>query len=319
MKTVAEHHGVQSRTLRRVYKKHISGFQQWPQRDHAQEYLLYPENLGPDLSIDEVSLSRGELYTIVSNKQAKGRSGAIVAVIEGTRVDDLVARLASLPEALRAGVRQVSMDMAANMKAAVRKVFPEAAIVTDRFHVAQLVHECVQQVRIGLRRGEMEAENAAIKRARAEGRRYVAQEHVNGDTPKQLLARMRTALYQPKKKWKANQRLRMSIAFDHYPDLASAYEHAQQLRDIYEASDKATAVERFKTWISASHKYYDEVFGTAARTITHHLNSITRFFDHRATNASAESLNAKIKLFRAIQKGVTDIPFFLFRIEKLFA
>lgn len=121
-----------ARTLRRVYKEHISGYQQWPQRDHAQEYLLYPENLGPDLSIDEVSLSRGELYTIVSNKQAKGRRGAIVAVIEGTRMDDLVARLEKMPEAQRAGVRQVSMDMAANMKAAVRKVFPEASIVTDR-------------------------------------------------------------------------------------------------------------------------------------------------------------------------------------------
>lgn len=308
-----------ARTLRRVYKEHISGYQHWPQRDHAQEYLLYPENLGPDLSIDEVSLSRGELYTIVSNKQAKGRSGAIVAVIEGTRMDDLVARLEKMPETLRAGVRQVSMDMAANMKAAVRKVFPEASIVTDRFHVAQLVHECVQQVRIGLRRNEMEAENAAIKQAKADGRRYVPQELANGDTPKQLLARMRSALYQPKKTWKANQRIRMNIAFDRYPDLASAYEHAQRLRDIYEVTDKIRAVERFDAWIAASHKYYDEVFGTAARSITHHLDSITRFFDHRATNASAESLNAKIKLFRAIQKGVTDIPFFLFRLEKLFA
>jgi transposase len=60
-------------------------------------------------------------------------------------------------------------------------------------------------------------------------------------------------------------------------------------------------------------------FGTTARSITHHLDSITRFLDHRATNASAESLNANMKLFRAIQKGVTDIAFFLFGLEKLFA
>ncbi|HEX9601116.1 MAG TPA: DDE transposase, partial [Mariniflexile sp.] len=37
------------------------------------------------------------------------------------------------------------------------------------------------------------------------------------------------------------------------------------------------------------------------------------------TNANAESFNSKIKLFRANQRGVVDIKFFLFRMEKLFA
>ncbi|OWP82972.1 transposase, partial [Flavobacterium davisii] len=37
------------------------------------------------------------------------------------------------------------------------------------------------------------------------------------------------------------------------------------------------------------------------------------------TNANAESFNSKIKLFRANLRGVTDIKFFLFRLEKLFA
>ncbi|MCB6000526.1 transposase, partial [Flavobacterium psychrophilum] len=37
------------------------------------------------------------------------------------------------------------------------------------------------------------------------------------------------------------------------------------------------------------------------------------------TNANAESFNSKIKLFRANQRGVVDVKFFLFRMEKLFA
>ncbi|MGY0426465.1 MAG: transposase [Polaribacter sp.] len=43
------------------------------------------------------------------------------------------------------------------------------------------------------------------------------------------------------------------------------------------------------------------------------------FFNNRSTNANAESFNAKIKLFRANLRGVTDITFFLFRLHKLFA
>lgn len=40
---------------------------------------------------------------------------------------------------------------------------------------------------------------------------------------------------------------------------------------------------------------------------------------NRATNAGAESLNSKIKQFRAKLRGVSDVKFFLFRLTKLFA
>ena len=43
------------------------------------------------------------------------------------------------------------------------------------------------------------------------------------------------------------------------------------------------------------------------------------FFVNRATNANAESFNAKVKAFRAQFRGVTDIPFFLYRLMKLCA
>ncbi|AXI99956.1 Transposase [Cyclonatronum proteinivorum] len=275
--------------------------------------------MGPDISIDEVSLSRGELYTIVANKQAKGRKGSTIAIIQGTRVADLVSRLELLPLELRNQVRQVSMDMAANMKSAVQQVFAQASIVTDRFHVVRLVNECVQQARVKLRRQEMDTENRAIIQARADKKRYVGEELANGDTPKQLLARMRNTLNQPQSSWSLSQRIRMSIAFARYPHLETTYNHAMRLRSIYENTNKAIAAQHMRDWINDSHKYYKEEFATAANSVSNHMDTILNFFDHRATNANAESFNAKIKMFRAIQKGVRDVPFFLFRLEKLFA
>ncbi|MDY3852852.1 MAG: transposase, partial [Prevotella sp.] len=41
--------------------------------------------------------------------------------------------------------------------------------------------------------------------------------------------------------------------------------------------------------------------------------------NNRASNAMAESFNAKIKLFRANLRGVADKKFFLFRIAKIYA
>ena len=36
---------------------------------------LYPENIGENLSLDETCLSNGDVYTILTNKAAKGRKG----------------------------------------------------------------------------------------------------------------------------------------------------------------------------------------------------------------------------------------------------
>ena len=50
-----------------------------------------------------------------------------------------------------------------------------------------------------------------------------------------------------------------------------------------------------------------------------HYDEALNFFVNRATNAFAESFNAKIKAFRASLRGVTDIRFFLFRLTRLYA
>ena len=50
-----------------------------------------------------------------------------------------------------------------------------------------------------------------------------------------------------------------------------------------------------------------------------HYDEILNFYNHRSSNAMAESFNAKIKLFRANLRGVADKRFFLFRIAKLYA
>ena len=52
----------------RQYKEHLSGFNEWDQLDHAEEWMVFERNVGERLSIDETSLSKGELYTIITNK-----------------------------------------------------------------------------------------------------------------------------------------------------------------------------------------------------------------------------------------------------------
>ena len=71
--------------------------------------------MGRRLSIDEVALSKGELYTVVTNKKARGRAGSIVAIIEGTKTDKVIKYLSQIPHHQRRKVKEITLDMAAPM------------------------------------------------------------------------------------------------------------------------------------------------------------------------------------------------------------
>ena len=84
-KSLEKFYHVNGDLLVQQYKKHLSDYSSWEPRSHADKWLVFPENLGPRLSIDESSLSRGELYTIVTNKDGHGGKGTLVAIIEGVK------------------------------------------------------------------------------------------------------------------------------------------------------------------------------------------------------------------------------------------
>jgi len=99
-----------------------------------------------------VAVSKGELFTIVTNKAAHGKKGAIVAVAAGTRASDVSKVLKKIPAEKRRAVKEVTLDLSPAMKAIVRKSFPIATVVDDRFHVQQLVSEAAQDSRMIMRR-----------------------------------------------------------------------------------------------------------------------------------------------------------------------
>tara|TARA_R110000868_G_C10782467_1_gene755614 strand:- start:676 stop:984 length:309 start_codon:yes stop_codon:yes gene_type:complete len=85
------------KNLQHQYKDFLSDFKIWDQKSHAKQWLIFPENLGKRLSIDETSLSNGELYTILTNKAAKGKNGTIVVMIAGTKAQTVTAIIEKIP------------------------------------------------------------------------------------------------------------------------------------------------------------------------------------------------------------------------------
>jgi len=144
IKTVASYYGIEARKLQRHYKHKVSGYKQWKQYSHADEYLLYPENIAENLSIDEVSLSQGELYTVITNKKKNNKNKqCLVTLINGTESKTIQKVLEQIPLEKRKTVKEVSMDMARNMSLAIENSFPYSNKVIDRFHVVKLIIEAL--------------------------------------------------------------------------------------------------------------------------------------------------------------------------------
>lgn len=317
--TIARYHKVQPEKLRRSYKKKLSDFKQWEQKPHCEDYLIYPENITEQLAIDEVSLSKGELYTFITSKKHKTNERKLVAVINGTQAKTMIEVVNKISERKRNQVKEVSMDMARNMELTIKTCFPNATRVTDRFHVSKLVIEALQHLRVKYRWQAIDEENQAIKTAKEKKEKYRPTLLENGDTLKELLARTRYLLYKTPNHWTVNQATRATLLFKQYPILQQAYKLSLEFRAIYECTKKSIASARMTQWIEKVKASKINEFNTVANSIYYHWDNILNFFDNRSTNAHAESYNAKLKLFRANLRGVKDVKFFLFRLEKLFA
>ena len=308
----------------RQYKRHLSGYWKWkdtPEGTHAERWRVFPENMGEHLSIDETSPSNGELYTIVTNKKARGREHSLVAIVLGTDSDEVLRALRQIDSGARRKVTEVTLDLSDSMNRVCRYAFPGAKRVIDRFHVQKQVLEAVQEVRIAHRWDAINADTEAREQAKLTGEKYEPARLSNGDTLKELLARGRYALFKSPEKWTDSQRQRVDLMFSLYPDLKKAYWLSQHLRAIF--SNKKSTVDNARLNLA---RWYNRVaesgfksFNTIAATFYEHSDEIINYFDNRSTNASAESINSKIKAFRAKLHGVNDTKFFIFRLCNLYA
>ena len=341
---------INSATFAKRYKDTLSEFGTWGQKGHASKWILLPQNIGKEHGIDETSL-QGELYTILHNKEARGRKGAIIAIVKGTNPADVLRVLMQLPEDKREMVENITMDLSDCMRAIAREAFPKATVIRDCFHVVRRSGEGCEEIRLHLKReaikelnkkkaefrkyleglaaqrksyrNRMKAKHGKNWKKSKRGRkpkrlntRFEPPKLKNGETLVEAFTRCRKQLAMSREKWSATQEKRAKILFELYPKLEEAYNLVNSLRTIFRNKKltKETAKEKFEEW-------YEKVSACTLReiksvrdTIRFYEDEILNYFNGRKTNASAESLNSKVKCFRAQVKGVRDIPFFMYRL-----
>lgn len=311
--------------------------------------MLNAANISPRLGIDETSIN-GDVWTIVHNKDAHGRKSSVVAMIKGTKAESVAKVLNEIPLADRQKVTSITMDLSDSMRAIASLCFPNARVTRDCFHVMKRGGEAIDELRMRFKRDAVKKANKEKveynkrqEKLRKQRKKYAERmrkkhggkwhkskrgrkpEKVKGFKPEKLsnketlvdaLTKCRIQLQKSREKWTEHQEERAKILFGKYPKLEEAYLAINKLRYIFKNKklDKVTAKERLEEWYKDVNACTLREVKSVRDTIKYYEDEILNYFIKRETNASAESLNSKIKIFRADLKGVNDVSFFMFRV-----
>jgi hypothetical protein len=106
---------------------------------------LFTRKYRTHLAIDEVALSQGELYTIVTNKRLSERffSGTCSALRQDK---SLVSKIDSKKK--RQAAIEITLDMANSMKLIAKKMFSKSHTSNRSFPCTKLALEALQEIRI---------------------------------------------------------------------------------------------------------------------------------------------------------------------------
>lgn len=236
------------------------------------------------LGVDEKAFKRGHSYvTVVSELE----TGNVRHVAETRTKETLADFYCALSAEEKAGIEAVAMDMWPAFINATKEALPDAEgkIVFDRFHIMGKLSEAVDKVRRGEHKALMQAGDQRLK-----GSKYLWLRNVEN--------------------MQAEQRLAFTELKDLNLKTARAWAIKEMLKQMWSYRSKTWARKFFDRWYFwATHSRLKPVVA-AAKTVKRHLDGLLNYCQHPITNATAESINAKIQKLISQSRGYRSIENF---------
>src|SRR5262245_32059508 len=277
---VARHLGVGWDTIKGIVKRDLQRRFKKPRLSKLKQ-----------IAIAEISIGHGHRYlTVVLNLQ----TGAVVFVGEGKGAFALEPFWGRL-RAARATVEAVATDMSPAYIQAVRENLGNAVHVFDHFHVVKLFNEKLSDFRRELYREATERMHKEVLK----GTRWLLLKNPENLDPKR------------KERERLEEALRMN------QPLATVYYMKEDLRQIWDQPDKATATCVLEDWMRRAEASCIKVLQQFAGTLAMHRTGILAYYDCRLSTGPLEGTNNKIKTMQRQAYGFRDKEFFKLKIYAL--
>lgn len=233
------------------------------------------------VSLDEKAFQRGHVY------------GTVAVDVLGRRVLDFVLERdeAAAVQALSSienlqAVQTVTMDMWQAYKNAAARCCPNADVIHDRFHIALMLSQAVEQTR----RAETK------KHPELKGSRYLWLKNPCNRSESQQ-ARLEPLL-------------KVELA------TARAYAFKEVFRRFFDLDDEDFALTFLKEWLAALKAAKLPTMKRAAKTIANNARGLLNYIRHKLTNGYTEAVNGLIQEVKTVARGFRR--FENFRVAILF-
>ena len=277
---VARHLGVGWDLVKDIQKRNLQRRFKKPKLKHLRH-----------IAIDEISIGRGHRYlTVVLDLD----SGAVVFVGTGKGADALLPFWKRL-RGSHARIKAVATDMSPAYIAAVSDHLSQAIHVFDRFHVVKLFNEKFSLFRQALQR---EAEDGLHKKVLQGTRWLLLKNPENLDDER-------------------DERKRLEKALALNKPLATVYYMKEDLRQIWDQTNKRSAEVFLNDWIARARSSGIRMLQQFANTLGFHRRGILAYYDCPITTAALEGTNNKIRTMQRQAYGFRDQEFFTLKIYAL--
>jgi len=277
---VADHFGVSWDVVKNIQKRYLKRKFGCPRLKGLRK-----------IAIDEIYVGKKRKFlTIVLDLE----TGAVVFVGEGKGAASLEPFWKRLNRAKKR-IEAVAIDMSQAYIQAVTTNLPKAVLVFDHFHVVKLFNEKLTDLRRELYR------------------------ELTDLLQKQVLKGVRWLLLKNPENLdeKRNERQRLEEALRLNQPLACAYYLKEDLRQIWNQPNKATARAVLEDWIRRADASGVRILKKFAQTLASYQSGILAYYDYRISTGPLEATNNKIKTLQRQAYGFRDAVFFTLKIYAL--
>jgi len=276
IKDVANHLGTGWDLIKDIDKSNLKRLENPPLKDVTQ------------IAIDEIYLGKKEKYTTIV---LDIDTGAIIYVAEGKDAGSLDPFWKKLKRA-KASIEAVASDMSPAYEKAITENIPDAAHVTDPFHVVKLFNDKLTQLRRDLYNEATDIEKKNVLK----GSRWILLK--NPENLRDELA----------------ERQRLNDAIELNKPLATAYYLKEELRQMWSQGSKTAAASFIMSWIVRAEQSGVKIIADFAQTIWKHFTSILAHYDFPISTGILEGTNNKIKTLLKRAYGYRDKEYFTLKL-----
>lgn len=239
--------------------------------------LNYPHPKLPEcIAIDEFrGNAGGEKFQCNLSDPVKHK---IIDILPNRDSEDLCKHFLEYTYEERAKVKKVVMDLSTLFRSVAKKLFPEAKIIADKFHVIRVVINSLENVRKRIQKEFHDAKRKWFKRSR----------HL---------------LLKPEYKLTDEDKIELNRMLNSSPELEKAWLLKEKFYEIFRKETRTEAKRELRDWLLLANQLSVPEFQHCITTFTNWSTEIANIVGENVSNGFIEGSNNKIKVLKRISFG----------------